>query len=148
VSVGPLHFAAVDASGDRIATVPGNRIPGTVKAGLPGELRSVPDSKGTYGVADWLDPSTIVTLRRDGDWSHSALTRVDVDTGESRTLVRFPADSDAGAWQFATGLLDAPSVAGAEPPSPMDPRATAGLSVAIVLLAAGALVLWRRRVRA
>ena len=146
-SVGSLHFAAVDASGRRIASVLGNRTPNGVHAGVVGHLRLVPDSKGTYGVADWLDPDTIVTLRRDGGWSHSVLARVRVGTGESRILVRLPADSDPGTWQFATDLLDAPSVEAVAPPSPMSPRLAVGLSVGLVLAGVGALVLWRRRVR-
>ena len=148
-SVNGLPFVALDASGRRIALVPGHRNPNRVRAGLVGDLHEVPNSRATWGVLDWLDARTIVTLRRTGNPPEegSGLFRVSVSSGESRELVRFVADSFGGGWQFATDLLDAPSVHAEQPPSPMDPRWTAGLAAGAVLAAGVALVLWRRRVR-
>lgn len=149
ITIGTLRFVAVDASGRRVASVPGNRNPSTVHAGPSGRTTPVPGTESTFGVVDWLDARTIVTLRRT-DRSRSAgngLYRVAIGTGESEQLVRFPAATYGGSWQFATDLLGAPSIDGVRPPAPMDPRVTAGLSIG-VCLAAAALVLWRRRARA
>jgi hypothetical protein len=145
-----LEFVALDVSGDRFALVPGTRSPNRVHAGPAGALREVPNTRGTWGVLDWLDADTIVTMRRERDPEGvgSGLYRVSLATGSSRELVHFPPLTYGGSWQFATDLLGAPSVDAVAPPSPMDPRLTAGLSVAIVLAALVALVLWRRRVRA
>jgi hypothetical protein len=148
---GHMHFVALDATGRRIALVPAATTPNVAQAGVAGHLHEVPGTERTFGVVDWIDSHSIVTLGRLGRMSVAlrvALYRVDVSTGESRMIVRFPVDSLGGGWQFATDLLDAPSVAGVEPPSPVDPRATAGLTVAVCLAAGLALVLWRRRVRA
>lgn len=149
ITVGTLHSAAMDASGRRVASVPGNRNPSTVHAGPSGRTTPVPGTGSTFGVVDWLDARTIVTLRRT-DRSRSAgsgLYRVALGTGESEQLVRLPAEPHGGAWQFATDLLGAPSVDATEPPSPIDPRVTAGLATGVLLGAGAALVLWRRRVR-
>ena len=129
--------------------MPGNRNPNRVQAGPVDDLRFVPNTRGTWGVLDWLDSDTIVTLRRARDRAEmgSALYRVSVSTGESRELVRFPALTYGGGWQFATDLLDAPSVHAEAPPRPLDPRWMTGLAVATVVAAAGGVVLWRRRVR-
>jgi hypothetical protein len=148
-AVGSMHFVALGPSG-QIATVPGTRNPGGVVAGPADRVRPVADSDGTWGVVDWIDADTIATLRRLGSLRHgwsTALYRITLATGASQELVRFPDECCGGSWQFATDLLDAPSVEGVEPPSPMDPRATAGLSIAVVVAALGALVVWRRRVR-
>lgn len=149
IRIGTLHFAAVDGSG-RVALVPGSRNPHTVHAGPSGSLREIPGTDRTFGVVDWLDADTIVTLRRTGPEidGRSGLYRVAVATGDSEELVRFPVDTYGGSWQFATDLLGAPSIDGVKPPAPMDPRVTAGLSIGVCLAAAAALVLWRRRVRA
>lgn len=144
-----LQFVALDATGRRVALVPGNRNPNRVHAGPLDELRKVPNTHDTYGVVDWMDPDTIVTMRRARDRAEigSALYRVSVSTGESRELVRFPPMTYGGGWQFATDLLDAPSAHAEAPPRPLDPRWTTGLAVATVLAAAGGVVLWRRRVQ-
>jgi hypothetical protein len=148
VAVGSLHFVALGPFGDRIALVPGKRSPNRVAAGPTGDLSEVPHTARTLGVVDWIDADTIATLRyRDPGWTHLGLFRVAVSTGRSHEIVRLAAGG-FGNPQFATDFLDAPSVHGVKPPTPLDPRLTAGLSVAIVLLGGGALVLWRRRVRA
>jgi hypothetical protein len=147
--LGSLNFVAPDASGHRLAVVPGSRNPNYVVAGAVGELRRVPNSDDTWGVVDWLDSDTIVTLRRTRDraMEGSALYRVSVSTGESHELVRFPASSYGGGWKFATDLLGAPSVHADEPPRPLDPRWVAGLSLFTVLSAGLWLLAWRRRVQ-
>ena len=79
--------------------------------------------------------------------SGSGLYRVDILSGSSRELVRLPGIGSGGPWQFATDLLDAPSVHAERPPRPLDPRVMAGLAVATVLAAVVGIVLWRRRVQ-
>lgn len=140
---------ALDPTGRRIALVPGNRNPAPVHAGVVGDLHQVPNTQGTWGVLDWLDAHTLVTLRRERDrlQEGSGLYRVSVTTGESRELMRFPANSYGGGWRFATDLLRAPSVHADPPPRPLDPRVMTGLGIATVLAAAGGVVLWRRRVQ-
>jgi hypothetical protein len=149
VAVGDLHFVALDASGRRIALVPGNRNPHPVHAGPVDHLEKVPDTEGTYGVVDWIDADTIVTLRRLGGagGGRSAIDRVSLSTGKSRRVVDLPPDAEGTFWQFATDLLSAPSVHADRPPRPADPRAVTGGVVAVLLCGAGALLLWRRRVR-
>ena len=144
-----LRFVSVDASGRRIALVPGNKNPAKVQAGRIGHLRVVPNTRGTWGVVDWLDPDTIVTLRRARDRAEagSGLYRVSVATGRSTKLVTFPRFSHGGGWQFATDLLDAPSVHATKPPRPVDPRWVTGLAVTTVLGALAGVLLWRRRFR-
>lgn len=148
-STNGLPFVSLDQSGRRMALVPGSRTPGKVKAGPVGDLRVVPNTRGTFGVADWPDADTIVTLRRVRDHSltNAGLYRVSIPTGRSTRLVSFPRLSFGGGWQFATDLLDAPSVHADRPPRPLDPRWVTGAAVATVLAAVAGLVLWRRRVR-
>jgi hypothetical protein len=146
-SMGSMHFVALGPTGNEIAEVPGDSSPNRVKAGPPGRLRTVAGTRQSFGVVDWINSQTIVTLQRVGSWrtGASALVRHSLTTGRSRELVSFPVDTYGGDWQFATDLLDAPSVEGIEPASPMDPRVTAGLSAATCLAAAAGLFLWRRR---
>jgi hypothetical protein len=146
-AIEPLHFVALGPVGTQVALVPGSRTPHRVKAGSVENLAEIPGTESTLGVVDWTDRDTIVTLGIADGWERSGLYRVSVTTGRSRKIVRLDADAGPGAWQFATDLLDAPSVAARRPPTPLDPRVTAGLSVSVVVAALGALVLWRRRVR-
>ncbi|WP_028635839.1 hypothetical protein [Nocardioides sp. URHA0032] len=150
-SFGSLRPVALAAGGEPFALVPGDSNPGSVSAGAATDLRDVPGTERTFGVLDWVGSDEIVTLARLGRQAVSsrvAVYRVDVSTGRSRVLVRFPDDSLGGEWQFATDLLDAPSVDAPAPPSPLDPRVTAGLAVAVCLAAVAAIFWWRRRVRA
>ena len=59
-SVNGLHFVALDASGRRVALVVGSRTPNRVHAGVVGDLREVPNTRGTSGVLDWLHPPTAI----------------------------------------------------------------------------------------
>ncbi|WP_395695330.1 hypothetical protein [Nocardioides sp.] len=144
-TVGHLHAVALDASGRRLALVLGNRNPNWVHAGPFGAQRKVPTQQRAFGVVTWVAPDSIVTLTRHG-WENSALNRVAVTTGRSQRLVLLPGVS-GGGWQFATDLLGAPSVEATPPPTPMDPRLTTGLVAGVIVAAAGALVVWRRRAR-
>lgn len=145
-STGSLHFVALDQSGRRVALVPGSQSPHPVAAGAWGAVRRLPGPVRAFGVADWLDGDTVVTLVPHPGFLTSSFDRVSISTGASEELVRMP-ESSGGGWQFATDLFGAPSVAAVEPPTPMDPRLVAGTVVLIVALGLGALLSWRRRVR-
>jgi hypothetical protein len=123
------------------------RNPNRVRAGGLDRQPAVPGSKRTFAVLEWLDEDTLVTWRAtEAGLPRSDLARVAVASGRSEELVRLP-EYGWGIFQFATDLLDAPSVHAEEPPSPLDPRITAGLAVGTALAAGVALLLWRRRVR-
>lgn len=95
----------------------------------------------------WVDSDRIVVRRyRDLDSGIASIERLDVRTGEATQLVSFagPDISDV-VTSFATDLFDAPTLHAEEPPSPMDPRLVTGLVAGTALVAALALVLWRRR---
>jgi hypothetical protein len=145
---GSLLPVALDASGHQLARVEGGRSPNRVRAGNFVYQPDVPHSGGTFAVLGWLDEDTLMVWRRaEGRaWERSVIARISVGTGASEELVRLPGWG-WGAFQFATDLLDAPSVHADPPPRPLDPRWMTGLAVATVLSAAGGVVLWRRRVR-
>lgn len=148
VTYGNLLPVALDDSGQRLARVESGRSPNRVRAGRFVQQAIVPRSGRTFAVLDWLGEDQLVCWRRaEGQaWERTVIARVQVATGASEDLVRLPGFS-GGAFQFATDLLDAPSVHAERPPRPLDPRWMTGLGIATVLSAAGGVVLWRRRVQ-
>ena len=147
-----MYIAAVDDHGDRIAWVVGNRNPNTVAVGRVGAGHLVtspgPDSGQPFRVRAWRDADHILVDRRVGPgYGRTALFDVDVRTGASTEVLRYPVDSYGSGAVLARDLLDLPSVDRPAPPTPLDPRKVAGGTVAVVLAGVGALVLWRRRVR-
>jgi hypothetical protein len=157
----PFNYPVVDRTGTVTAVLWGGaqpdqgHAPNQVLAGparAPGgaaDLDLVPSSGRTSAVLDWVDTDRLVVRRyRDLDEGGATIERLDVRTGETTRLVSFEAsDIDDGGTSFATDLFDAPTHHAQEPPSPIDPRLVTGLVAGTVLVAALALVLWRRRVR-
>ena len=134
------------ASGDRIAFLQSNG-DGAI-AGRMGALQSVPNADIVLlGFLDWLDPDTVVAFAGDREvgLERSGLFRLSVSTGQAEEIVKLARDAE---WQFATGLVGAPSVHAQGPPTPMDPRLVVSAAVAVLVLGAAALLIWRRRVRA
>ena len=144
---------AVDASGTRIAGPWGNRNPNVVRVGRLSRGRivdrtAVPDSPRTFRVLAWLDDDHVAVVHRIGaGWERTALSRLDVRTGETSVTMRLPEGTSGYNLHFPTGLLSTPSVDRPAPPRPLDPRVVTGLSVGVVLAGLGAIVAWRRRVR-
>ncbi|GAA2156743.1 hypothetical protein GCM10009844_45200 [Nocardioides koreensis] len=140
---------AIDASGQQLARVEDGRSPNRIRAGRFFHQPQVPRSGGTFAVLGWLDEDTLMVWRRAdrGPLDRTVLGRVSVRTGAFEEKVRFPRLVGPGNVQFATDLLDAPSVHAEAPPRPLDPRVVTGLAVGTVLAAGVALLLWRRRVR-
>ena len=157
----------LDATGKRVAVVfGGSRQPGVsglnpnaVLAGPlasrgPGqpevaELERVPHSGPTFRVVAWMDDSDVAVVRvvrRPVNDSFN-LYRLSVATGAGKQLVRLPQDGFGNTTQFATDLLDAPSVHAEKPQSPLDPRVVAGLALATAGVTLWALIRWRRRVQ-
>ncbi|MFC6345445.1 hypothetical protein ACFP8W_25900, partial [Nocardioides hankookensis] len=94
-------------------------------------------------VVGWRDDDHVVVVDRDGRYAS-----VDVDTGASQPLVTV----DSGAvWdprlQVAADAWSAPTFAAPAPPDPMSRLLVAEIAVFVVVLGAGAILLWRRRVR-
>ncbi|MDN4163073.1 hypothetical protein [Nocardioides abyssi] len=112
------------------------------------DLPQVPGSRRYAEVVGWLDGSTVLARARRGGYDgRTVLDAVDLRDGATGELVVGPPEGTGARWQVATDLLREPTVDAVEPPRPMSPRLTAGLTGLTVLGAAGALVLWRRRVR-
>lgn len=150
------------ASDGRLATVGGlknSRMPALLRlAEVTGpesavQWRTVPHSRGTFGLLGWRDGAVITHRRIPGDESYrTALFTVDPDDGSMTPFVTHDPAKRSGLgllstnWRWATGLLEnAPVVAGVQPPSPVDPRFVAGLSLGAVVAVLAGLVLWRRR---
>lgn len=132
--------------GDRVAGVPGNRTPapfavGTISAHGRMSWRRVPGVPENASLVGWKDAHHIVV---DQSFGLTTQTRVvDVRDGNFRLSVEHSWGADG--FQWALDLFNAPSAARDAPPTPMDPRMTVGLAVVVVILGAGALLLWRRR---
>lgn len=144
--------SAVDDSGTGVAWIGGNRNPNKILVADLGDAeaagRAVPDSGRTFAVTAWLDADHVAAVRRLQGIGPSALMSVDVRTGESAVILRYPLDTYGSTVQLATDLLAAASVPRDAPPRPLDPRALTAAFAAVALGGLGALVLWRRRVRA
>jgi len=145
--------AAVDDTGSRVAWPYGTSNPNRIVVGLvrDGErvnFEDVPRSGHTFHVWAWLDEERVAAVRRVGsDFVDASLFAIDVRTGDSAELVRFPPGTYGSQTQLATDLLDEPTVFRDAPPRPLDPRVMTGMLVAVVAGGLGVLVLWRRRVR-
>lgn len=127
----------------------GGRLPATSgSAPTPVDLERVPGSRRYRAVVGWLDAHTVLALgSRGGYEGRTGIDAVDLRDGTTEELVTAPPMHEIGEWQVATALLAEPTVEAVEPPSPADPRRTAGFAGLTVVGALGALVLWRRRVR-
>ena len=147
------HSTAIDASGTRLAGPWGNRNPNVVRVGRVADGRLVdrtvvPDSRQTFQVLGWPDADHVAAIHRvDDGTGRTALSRLDVRTGETSEIMALPEEATGYYLRLPTGLLATPSVDRPLPPRPLDPRVVAGLSVAVVLAGLGAMLLWRRRVR-
>jgi hypothetical protein len=136
-----FRFAAVRGSQNPNSVVVGEA---TGKGGA--RTRVVPDSQGTYEVLGWA-AGHVVVERKDGDRERARIDSVDVDTGEHVELVRLASADDVRNLQLATDLFDDPTIAGVEPPDPVDPRTVTGLLGLTAIAGIGGVVVWRRRVR-
>lgn len=146
-----LYVAAVDGGGSRVAWPGGNHNPNKIRIGAVSggivEGTIVPDSGRTFSVLRWLDHDHVAAVRRvGGGYSASALMSVDVTSGASEELLRYPAGTYGSVTQLAADLVGQPTVPGIEPQHPMDPRAVAGGLAVVVGCGIGGIVLWRRRV--
>lgn len=116
-----------------------------------GPGRVVKGSSHTWRVIAWLDDDRLLIHQqldaKSRLESHAAFVAVDVRTGDSRVVTRFPHGGAAGAnWLWAVDLLDSPSAAGIEPPHPWDRRVTTA-GIALIVGAAFWLIRQRRRRR-
>lgn len=134
-----------DGPGDRFAFFRGEREFGPLRVAEVDSLRTLLPSpvRGVVSVPGWADRETVVVMRAGGRVPNR-LDFVDVTDAQVR---RGPL-VDQGirtSLDLATDLLSSPVVPVTAPPRPLDPRVVAGESAMIVVLAGGALWLWRRR---
>lgn len=147
------RMVAVTSNGDGTTTRLPSVLAGPVASRGTGEtgaaeLHEVTGTRGSHRVLAWLDDQHVAVVRSIGlSRTRTSVFEVAVATGESRKLVRLPATSYGRAVQFATDLLNAPSVQAEKPQSPLDPRLVAGFALVTVAGAGWALVRWRRRVQ-
>jgi len=99
-----------------------------------------------FSVYSWLDEDHLAVLEVVGETGQGLrVSSLDIHSATTRPLVTV--SNDNVDTQLATALLTEPTVPGIEPPTPVDPRKVTGLGVGIVVAAAVALIMWRRRVR-
>jgi hypothetical protein len=154
------HSVAVDAAGTRAAGGARNRNPSSVKWAsiADGPLGTVSGTERTFRVLAWVDASRVLVLQSPELYGPSKdlrpmLRLVDVTTGESEDVVT-PVQQSASASQSALErdisvaweLATEPTFVASEPPDPISQRTLVGWSVAAVVAALAALLLWRRRV--
>jgi hypothetical protein len=143
------YVSAVDDDGTRVATVLGNANPNSISVARRGDGSTptlVPHSSRTFAVRAWLDEHHVAAVRRVGSgMAEGAMFSVDVRTGASTELLRFPPNTYGTTTQLATDLLHSPTVTRPEPPHPFDPRAVAAGELLLVAGGFLTLVLWRRR---
>lgn len=149
---GLMYVSAANASGTRVAWPSGSRNPNKVLVGSIDGRRvdavEVPGSGRTFRVRAWLDEHRIVIDQRAGKgYDKTALRILDVRTGESEELLRYPRGSWGGSVDLATDLLSVPSADRPKPPDPVSPRKIAAGTVVVGLGGIAALLWWRRRVR-
>lgn len=147
---GYSHTAAVNETGTRVAWPRGNHNPGPIAFGTPMQGRPVDAreirTRPAWVVRGWLDDSHVAAAQRiDDEIGPSVLRSIDVRTGESSVILRYPDGTYGTTTQLATDLLGSPAVSRDAPPRPLDPRWVAGAEAAVVILGLGALLLWRRR---
>ncbi|GAA1155527.1 hypothetical protein [Nocardioides aquiterrae] len=148
------NTTAIDDHGTWIAWPHGSSNPGPIAYGriVEGErvdYQEVPGTRRAFSVRAWLDRHHVAAVQRvGGGIGPSALFSIDVRTGTSTEILRYPLDTYGTTTLLATDLIGAPTAERPAPPTPLDPRKVAGGAVAVVLGGLGALVLWRRRVRA
>lgn len=137
-----------DPSGDRLVAIPGSRTPnrlGLIEvADGRATTRIVPGSERTFEVLSWLDPHQVVVVRaRDARWDVQYVSVLDVDDGAVADRVRLT----PGTWAmtFATDLFAFPTRPAMKPPEPVNPWAQVVAVSTIISVAAGALLLRRRR---
>lgn len=152
-NAGLMFTMAADTTGTQLAGPLGNRNPNqmSVVRFEDGDTskRVVPDSDRTFAAVAWLDEDHVAAIRRVGKgYERTALLRVDVRTGASNELLRYPFGTWGSATLLATDLLAEPTVERPEPPRPLDPRVVAVAATTVAVCGLGALLLWRRRVRA
>ncbi|KQW53187.1 hypothetical protein ASC77_02510 [Nocardioides sp. Root1257] len=104
--------------------------------------RRVPGVR-TNEVLAWRDDRHLVV----STYGHAAYQLVDVGTGRTADFIT-PGSSWVPGMHLAADGWSAPVYDAPAPPTPMDPRLVVGAAAAVVVLGLGALVLWRRRVRA
>lgn len=157
----------VDASGTRAAAVRQRRTKGGAPTSGPSrivvadigpapstaQLEPIPGGVRYESVVGWRDDRTVVATRLLDDTSSSTTVggsttfgrfgvfAVDVETGEETLL------TDIGPWtELAPGMLDAPVVERPAPPWLPGPRLKVAGALAVLLLGAVGLLVWRRRV--
>lgn len=147
---GYSHTAAVNETGTRVAWPRGNRNPGPIVFGTPEPGRPVDakevDTRRAWVVRAWLDETHVAAAQRiDDRIGPSVLRAIDVRTGESSVILRYPDGTYGTTTLLATDLLGTPSVSRDAPPRPLDPRWVTAAEAAVLILGVGALLLWRRR---
>lgn len=147
------HTGAVNDAGTLLADIPGNRNPNRIGVQRIGDdlaaVQTVPDSGRTFRVRAWIDDDRVLADRRTGSgYDQGSLYEVDVRTGESVEILRYPFRTWGGSTQLASDFFGQPTATRSEPPRPLDPRVVTGVSIVVALAGFGAVLVWRRRVRA
>jgi hypothetical protein len=134
---------AVLADVDGTAAASGEPAPVLLVTDLTASRMATTEIPGvrTNAVVGWRDDEHVVVL----DGEESTYSSVDVRTGESERV----AVTTAARWdpvlQVAGTAWDWKTYHASPPPDPVDRRLVGGAVVAVLLLGALALVLWRRR---
>ncbi|MGY0540624.1 hypothetical protein ACW14X_24150 [Nocardioides sp. YJ-D4] len=142
--VNGTQFVALSPDAERLAAIFGDSAPGPVyvkdvDSNVNGER--IPD---TYvGVFCWLDDTHLAALQRHGDSGRVDLVAVNIEDGSAEMLSEY-----VDTANLALNLLDSPVKNQPAPPrpwSPWVPTVTAGTTLVVAALA---ILVWRRRARA
>ena len=138
------QFLALTPDAKRVAAIFVNGVPGRIS------VKNVDDDgvgdpiQGSYlGVISWLDESHVAALKRNRAESGVDLVAVDVRDGSTKVLSAY-----VNTARLAINLLDSPGKDQPAPPrpwSPWVPTVTAGTTLVVAALA---ILVWRRRARA
>jgi hypothetical protein len=138
------QFLALTPDSKRVAAIFGNGVPGRISVKNVNEDGEGDPISGNYlGVISWLDETHVAALRHNPSESGVDLVAVDVRDGSAEVLSAY-----VDTARLAINLLDSPVKSQPAPPrpwSPWVPTLTTGMTVVVAALA---IIVWRRRARA
>lgn len=138
------QFVALSPDSKHIAAIFDDSVPARISVKNVHENGAGDPIPGNYlGVISWLDETHVAALRRHGDGPGVDLVAADVRDGSAEVL-----SAHVNTARLAINLLDSPVKNQPVPPrpwSPWVPTLAAGMTVVVAALA---IIVWRRRARA